>query len=132
MRNHSETFVTGMNDETLRRVAQQTVEATLAEMPPTLWEVLRRCPVRLYRWPGELDEGLDEDLMGLFEGVGHDDGEPGTADEMPRISLFLENIWDEAEGDGEEFRVQVRITLLHEIGHYLGWDEDEVAERGLE
>jgi predicted Zn-dependent protease with MMP-like domain len=26
----------------------------------------------------------------------------------------------------------VRLTYLHELGHYLGWDEDEIAERGLE
>ena len=30
------------------------------------------------------------------------------------------------------YREEVRITYLHELGHYLGWDEDEVAERGLE
>jgi len=32
----------------------------------------------------------------------------------------------------EELREQVRITLLHEIGHYFGLDEDRLAELGYE
>ena len=46
--------------------------------------------------------------------------------------LYLESLWDFAEGDAEIFRDEVRITYLHELGHYLGWGEDEVAARGLE
>jgi predicted Zn-dependent protease with MMP-like domain len=30
------------------------------------------------------------------------------------------------------FRKEVRLTYLHELGHYLGWDEDQVAAHGLE
>jgi predicted Zn-dependent protease with MMP-like domain len=32
----------------------------------------------------------------------------------------------------EVFRDEVRLTYLHELGHYLGWDEDELAARGLD
>jgi predicted Zn-dependent protease with MMP-like domain len=30
-----------------------------------------------------------------------------------------------------ELEEEIRITVLHEIGHHLGWDEEELAERGL-
>lgn len=50
----------------------------------------------------------------------------------PQIILFLENIWEYAEGDAGVYRVEVRTTLLHELGHYLGLDEDDLAERGLD
>ena len=50
----------------------------------------------------------------------------------PQIILFLENLWDFAEGDEEIFRDEVHTTFLHELGHYLGLDEDELTERGLE
>lgn len=46
--------------------------------------------------------------------------------------FWLENLWDFAEHDEETFRDEVRVTLLHEIGHLLGWDEDDIADRGLE
>jgi predicted Zn-dependent protease with MMP-like domain len=79
-----------------------------------------------------LAEGWEPDILGLFVGHEHggelSDGQPLP----PQILLFLENIWDYAEGDEAIFRDEVRLTYLHELGHYLGWDEDEVARRGLE
>jgi predicted Zn-dependent protease with MMP-like domain len=50
----------------------------------------------------------------------------------PQILLFLENIWDYAGGDTGLYRDEVRITYYHELGHYLGWDEDELSRRGLD
>jgi predicted Zn-dependent protease with MMP-like domain len=42
------------------------------------------------------------------------------------------NLWNFAERNEVVFRKEVRTTLLHELGHYLGLDEDELIERGLE
>ena len=36
------------------------------------------------------------------------------------------------EGDVEIFRDECRLTYLHELGHYLGWDEDDLTARGLD
>ncbi len=47
---------------------------------------------------------------------------------MACIRLWLENIWYEAEEAGTTFDEEVRVTLLHEIGHLLGWDEDDVED----
>ncbi len=79
-----------------------------------------------------LAEGWEPDILGLF--VGHEHlGELADAQPLPpQILLFLENIWDLAEGAEPIYRDEVRLTYLHELGHYLGWDEDEVARRGLE
>jgi len=50
----------------------------------------------------------------------------------PQILLYLENLWEFAEGSEDVFREEVERTYLHELGHYLGWDEDDVAARGLD
>jgi predicted Zn-dependent protease with MMP-like domain len=50
----------------------------------------------------------------------------------PQIILFLDNLWDFADRDEGVFRQEVRTTLLHELGHYLGLDEDDLTERGLD
>ncbi len=65
--------------------------------------------------------GIEEDTLGFY------DTEP-----VPRIRLWLENIRDYAGEDEAAFREEVQTTVLHEIGHHLGWDENDVAERGLE
>jgi predicted Zn-dependent protease with MMP-like domain len=76
-------------------------------------------------------EAVEDNLLGLFEGYSLLDGEPASAEQLPRIRLFLDNLWDYAEGNLSDFKNEVRVTLLHELGHYLGYDEDEVEMRGL-
>lgn len=78
------------------------------------------------------DEGLEPDLLGLFVGPALDEAE-GLDDPLPpEILLFLENLWDYAEEDPEIFREEVRRTYLHELGHYLGLEEDDMAPRDLD
>ena len=55
-----------------------------------------------------------------------------VVDVPPQILLFLANLWDYADGDEALFREEVRTTYLHELGHYLGLDELDLEERGLE
>ena len=76
-------------------------------------------------------EDLEQDLLGLFEGRTHADEASEMIADMPRIRLFLDNLWDYAEHDRETFREEIRITLLHELGHFLGLDEAGVAALGL-
>ena len=78
------------------------------------------------------DEGLEPDLLGLFVGPAMDE-EPGLDDPLPpEILLFLGNLWDYAEEDPELFREDVRRTYHHELGHYLGLEEDDLVARDLD
>ena len=78
------------------------------------------------------DEGLEPDLLGLFVGPALDEAE-GLDDPLPpEILLFLENLWDYAEEDPGIFREEVRRTYLHELGHYLGLEENDMAPRDLD
>jgi len=79
----------------------------------------------------ELQAGDDTALLGLF--VGTPFGESlESADPLPcAIRLFIENLRDEAGDDPVKFKHEVRTTLLHEIGHYLGLEEDDLVARGL-
>jgi predicted Zn-dependent protease with MMP-like domain len=75
-------------------------------------------------------DGIEPDTLGLFVGPDYAD-EPNLA-LPPQIILFLANIWDLVEGDEEDYREEVRTTYLHELGHYLGLNEDDLFDRGLE
>ena len=50
----------------------------------------------------------------------------------PQIIVFLENLWDFTEDEDEIFLDEVHTTFLHELGHYLGPDEDDLSKRGWE
>ena len=112
--------------------ATEEVEATLAHLPAQLREAAIKLPVTFERIPSqELQaDGMDSETLGLF--VGPDFADELTVPMPPQIILFLENLWDFAEGDEAVFREEIATTLLHELGHYLGLDEDELTDRGLE
>ena len=113
-------------------VAAAEVEATLAALPKPLRERAEKLPVTFERQPnaGLQADGIEPDTLGLFTGAEFVD--EGNIPLPPQIILFLENLRNFAEGDEVVFREEVRTTFLHELGHYLGLDEDELTERGLE
>ena len=115
-------------------LAEAEVRATLRALPRPLREWARGLPVTYEHEPnpGLLDDGIEPDTLGLF--VGEPFAESGmTAQPLPsQIILFLDNLWDFAEGDEEIYREETRTTYLHELGHYLGLDEIELEDRGLE
>jgi predicted Zn-dependent protease with MMP-like domain len=119
----------------LTAVARQVVASAQRRLPAPVREAALGVPVSYEPVPNAaiLAEGWEPDILGLF--VGHEHGGELRSDEVPlppQILLFLDNLWDYAEGDEEIYRDEVRLTYLHELGHYFGWDEDEVAQRGLE
>jgi predicted Zn-dependent protease with MMP-like domain len=119
----------------LTTLAQQVVTAAQRRLPPEVRIAAAAVPVCYESVPNDdiVAEGWEPDILGLF--VGHEHGAELRSDELPlppQILLFLDNLWDYAEEDEAIYRDEVRLTYLHELGHYLGWDEDEVARRGLE
>src|SRR6266511_2519109 len=107
----------------LQELARAEVSRTFAELPDDLRPRAAALPVSYERVPSRavIADGIEPDTLGLFVG-----GEFAHAADVPmpaQIILYLENIWDMVEGDEEEFCEEVRITLIHELGHYLGLDE---------
>lgn len=121
-----------MDFETLCRWAEEELQSLRRSLPEEVRGAAQALPVSLERKPGEgpFDDELCGDELGLFEGPTLD--EEVDPENLPRIRLFLESLWEWVEEDEEGFRDEVGITYLHELGHYLGWDEDEVAQRGLD
>ncbi len=117
----------------LLRLAETEVEHALTQLPPSLQEAAAECTVQYEDFAEaiEADGDLDEDVLGLFEGNDRLDPLPESSYEMPRIRLFLDSLWAYVEADEQAFRQEVRVTYLHELGHYLGWDEDEIEAHGL-
>jgi len=95
--------------------------------------------------PDEMVDGLDNlvfvvedrpedgslDLLGLYDGVAVTErGQYGFGELPDRIILYREPLLAVAEGDLDELREQVHITLVHEIAHYYGIDDEELHRLG--
>jgi len=115
----------------LRDVANEETARLIGRIPPQIRTKIQDIPIIFEKNPSPalVADGVDPDVMGLFVG---DDFPHELMDPMPtEIFLFLFNIWAEADAQMPVFRREVRKTLLHEWGHYLGLDENELDERDL-
>ena len=108
--------------EELKAEAAAIIEEAIAVLPAEILAEARQVPV-LFE---EVCED-DPDIMGTY---GH-----FTPDEIGEangpIILYLVTIDEFCVEEDEDFAEEVRLTYLHELGHHLGWDEDDLEERGL-
>ena len=124
-----------MNLVALERIAKTEVEALRLQLPREMARRAAEVPVVMLPRPTKAmvrADGVDPDLLGLFVGPNCAEGVESGDPLPPEILLFLENLWDYADGDEELFREEVRVTYYHELGHYLGLEEDDLEDRGLE
>ncbi len=108
------------------------VERALEGLPPELAALLDNVAIVVEDWPEystPLADGEDDTLYGLYEGVPLSERAAGYYGVLPdKITIFrgpLER--DFGPGELEE---QIRITVVHEIAHHFGFDEDRIEELG--
>jgi predicted Zn-dependent protease with MMP-like domain len=78
-------------------------------------------------------EGLDprhDTLYGIYQGVPLPDRSALDPPLLPdKITIFAEPLQEDFP-EPEQLREEIRLTVLHEIAHYFGMDEDEIDELG--
>jgi predicted Zn-dependent protease with MMP-like domain len=114
------------------RAVEHALAAVPAEFRPYLdnvmIEVRDRPDAQLMR-----AEDVPDDLLGLYLGVPLEDkGADLALSPLPdRILIFRRNLCEMCE-DWDELVDEIRITVLHEIGHHFGLDEDRLEQLGYE
>jgi predicted Zn-dependent protease with MMP-like domain/Flp pilus assembly protein TadD len=114
------------------------VEDALAGLPEPVRRHLANVAITVEDLPSEddllaADPPLSPTSLGMFRGSGFGRGgalEAGTQ-LPPSIALFQTNLERFARSRAE-LEEEIRVTLVHEVGHFLGLDEDELYERGLD
>jgi predicted Zn-dependent protease with MMP-like domain len=102
------------------------VRAALDELPPELSAALENVAVRV-----ENENADDPGLLGLYHGVPLPE-RGDVAGQLPdTISIYRAPL-EASFPDPEELREEIRITVLHELAHYFGLDEDRLAELGYD
>lgn len=117
-----------------QRFIAQVAEDVIAAIPEEFRDRLSNVPVVLEARPAEalVREGFDPRALGLFEGA-DDLGQRSSAtqDAPTRIVLFYANLLASFP-DEDALREEIEVTILHEIGHFFGLDEQDMERLGLE
>ena len=109
----------------------------LSELPPMFRNALANVAVVVEEWPPvdllqELGVPPDDTLYGFYHGVPLPERSVQDSGLLPDvISVYRGPLIEDFPGRTELCR-QIRITLLHEIGHYFGMDEEELSRLGYE
>ena len=102
------------------------VRAALDELPPHIAAALENVAVVV-----EDENPEDPDLLGLYHGVPLPERGDMAGSLPDTISIYRIPL-EESFRDPVELQEEIRITVLHELGHYFGLDEDRLAELGYD
>jgi predicted Zn-dependent protease with MMP-like domain len=124
----------------LREYFDCNLEQVLQELPPQVHQLLQEVPLLVDDYPSpELQRKLSvgpDDLCGLYTGVPRihrsieHSGIPGDVIQIFRRGILRMAVDPRGHIDEAELRRQIRITILHEVGHHFGMDEEELEELG--
>jgi len=111
----------------------ELVERALEGLPPELARLLENVAIVVDEWPDYstplVAEDPEDTLYGLYEGVPLTERGWGYSGVLPdKITIFRGPL--ERDFEPDELEEQVRVTVVHEIAHYFGFDEDRLEELG--
>lgn len=113
------------------------VDAAMAEIPPPLQRYLENVIVEVEAMPSgedlaEVDIDDPTELLGLYHGTPLTERGLEFVGALPdRITIYQRNI-ERFCRSRREIVEEIRTTVLHEIGHHFGLDEDDLFDVGYE
>ena len=116
-----------------RRQFEDLVERALRRLPRKFKDKLANIAVVVEDWPDDetlADLGIEppDTLYGLYRGVDLTHRDSGYGNVLPDTVTIYQGPIEEDCADEEEMADLVRETVIHELGHYFGLD-DETMER---
>lgn len=105
---------------------EEHVRRALDSLPPELARGLRNVAIVI-----EDEHPEDPDLFGLYEGVPLPERGDWAGSLPDRISIYRRPL-AESFPDPVELEREIRVTVLHELAHFFGIDEERLAELGYD
>ncbi len=117
--------------EAFEGVAERAIES----LKPPVRGFLCNVPVLIEDFPSRrvvIEDNVSPQILGLFVGTPHQEKTSISVATVPdQILLFKKNL-EKVAASEEELAEEIRKTVLHEVGHYLGFGEEDLAELGYE
>jgi predicted Zn-dependent protease with MMP-like domain len=115
---------------------RKEVARVIDKLPKDFRQQLRNVAIVVETRPSKellLAEGLDpreDTLYGIYQGVPLPDRSALDPPLLPdKITIFAEPLLEDFP-DPDELREEIRLTVLHEIAHYFGMEEEDIEDLG--
>ena len=121
-------------EQARRRRFERLVERALDGLPPDVAAMLDNVEVVVEDepTPAQLERGdAGETLFGLYEGVPLTERGSGYSLVLPDKVTIFRGPLERACRSPAEIAREVRITVVHELGHHLGFEEERLDDLGL-
>jgi predicted Zn-dependent protease with MMP-like domain len=114
----------------------QIVESAIERLPEEIRQHLDNLVISVRKKPSRAmvrelgDAGAD--LLGLFQGVPLTERSVTAPPLYPDTIFLFQEALEAICSTLEELREQIEITVVHEVAHFIGMDEERLAELGYE
>lgn len=112
---------------------EREVERVLRSLPPDISAMLENVDVVVADEPTADQLGhveTEDSLFGLYEGIPQTERSGYNLALPDKITIFRGPI-ERACSTDAEIAEEIRVTVLHELAHHIGFDEDRIEELGL-
>jgi predicted Zn-dependent protease with MMP-like domain len=114
----------------LRKDFERLVDEVLDGLPDWALAGVQNLRVVVEEWPSEEQDPNDDGLLGLYEGIALPERGHDYVDVMPDTIWIFRQPHLELGLPDAELREEIRRTVLHELAHYFGLDDDYLDEIG--
>lgn len=116
---------------------EKLVQRALEQIPQPFQQAMQNVAIVIEDWPDpevveEITGDPDELLYGLFSGTPLPERRLEDSGELPAMITLYQRPLEEDFPDLDELVEEIEITLVHEIAHFMGFDEDTLREYGYE
>ena len=120
-----------------RRAFEKLVEKALERLPEEFRQALDNLAIVIEDWPDpaiveEITGDSEEVLYGLFTGTPLPERRFDDSGDLPAVIALYQGPLEEDFLERAELAREIEITLVHELAHFMGFDEDVVREYGYE
>lgn len=107
------------------------VEEVLEGLPDWVREGIENLSVVVEDEPSPEQDPDGEGLLGLYEGISLPERDSDYVDVMPDVVYVYRLPHLETGLRGSALKDEIRRTVLHELAHYFGFDDDHLDEIGM-
>jgi len=119
------------------REFDRIVQRAIRRLPEEIRQHLKNIMISVQDRPSadlleEMGYGPDETLLGLYDGTSLLERSPNEPPLYPDTIFLFQEPLEECCETPEELEEEIEITVVHEIAHYLGMDEEWLIELGYD